>query len=614
LFERQAARTPDRIALVYRDEQLTYAELNRRANRLAHRLIELGVGPEVRVGILCDRSIEMVVGLLGTLKAGGAYVPLDPTYPAERLFFMLKDAELKALLVEQEAQAALAAQEIEVVGIREASQSGENEENPRVRVSAENIAYIIYTSGSTGLPKGAMISHGGIANHMAWMLDSFPMVETDTDLQKTPFSFDASVWEFYAPLLSGARLVMARPAGHLEPRYLIDTIREHGVTRLQVVPTLLQALLQEESFSGCGSLKRVFCGGEALPKELLTKFFETLPDTELLNLYGPTETTIEVTYWHCERDTDRSSVPIGRAIANTQLYILDNHLQPVPIGVAGHLHIGGASLGRGYFNRPELTADRFIPNPFSVEPGTRLYRTGDLARYLPDGSIEYMGRSDHQVKLRGYRIELGEIEAALSEYPLVRQCVVIVREDVPGDKRLVAYLVPEASEDELEGQSVRRFLQQQLPEYMIPQSFVILEALPLSPSGKLDRRALPAPEQGRLSEESYVAPRSKLEEVLCSIWAEVLKVERVGVEDNFFDLGGHSLLATQVINRVRESFQAEELPLRKLFEEPTVAALAVCVAEEVGGQEIAEEIAETVQQLEEYSAEEVAALLAQQEA
>ena len=577
LFEAQVTRTPEAVAVVFEEEQLTYRELNRRANQLARYLRKLGVGPEVLVGIMMERSIEMVVGLLGILKAGGAYVPLDPAYPQERLSFMLEDARVPVLLTQARLAESLPQSEAEVVSVDALREviAQEGVENPAGGATAENLAYVIYTSGSTGRPKGAMNSHRGICNRLLWMQDAYQLTGADRVLQKTPFSFDVSVWEFFWPLLTGARLVVAQPGGHQDSDYLVKLITEQKITTLHFVPSMLQVFLEGWGLETCDSLKQVMCSGEALPFELQERFFARL-NAELHNLYGPTEAAVDVTFWACERESNRRTVPIGRPIANTQIYLLDRRLQPVPVGVPGELYIGGVGVARGYLNRPELTAERFIPDPFSAEDGARLYKTGDLARYLPDGNIEYLGRIDHQVKLRGFRIELGEIEAVLQQYAGVRDVVVLLREDGPGDKRLVAYVAVrgEAAPGPAE---LRRFLSERLPEYMVPQAFVLLDELPLTPNGKVDRRALPEPDGARPEPGAgYVAPRGAEEEEVARVWAEVLKVERVGADDNFFELGGHSLLVMQVVSRLRRSLGVE-LPLRSLFEAPTVVGLAEAI-------------------------------------
>jgi len=450
--------------------------------------------------------------------------------------------------------------------------AAESIQNPATKAAPENLAYVIYTSGSTGKPKGVMNEHRGIVNRLLWMQDEYRMNEQDRVLQKTPFSFDVSVWEFFWPLQVGARLIVAQPGGHRDSAYLIKLIIDERITTLHFVPSMLQIFLEEDGVEQCSNIKRVICSGEALSFELQNRFFERL-DTQLHNLYGPTEAAVDVTYWACRPDTKRKIVPIGFPVANTQMYILDPELRPVPIGCTGELHIGGVQVARGYLNRAELTAEKFIPDPFCDDPKAHLYKTGDLARYLPDGSIEYLGRVDFQVKIRGLRVELGEIEAQLAELDAIKKCVVIMREDRPGDQRLVAYLVVE-EEPGPTNTELRSFLKEKLPEYMVPSAYVLIDDLQLTPSGKIDRRALPAPdlERSRL-ETKFIAPRTPVEKVLAKIWFEVLGLERVGIHDNFFELGGHSLLATQVVSRIRETFETD-LSLRSLFENQIVADLA----------------------------------------
>ncbi|HEX8117761.1 MAG TPA: amino acid adenylation domain-containing protein, partial [Pyrinomonadaceae bacterium] len=564
MFEAQAERTPDAVALVFEGEQLTYGQLDERANQLAHHLRALGVGPESRVGIMLERSHEMVVGLMGILKAGGAYVPLDPDYPRERLSFMLEDAQVAVLLTHSEQLERLAARPRHAVCVDTEGPdiARRSTARPDCATDADNLAYVIYTSGSTGRPKGAMNTHAAIYNRLRWMQEAYGLTADDCVLQKTPFSFDVSVWEFFWPLATGARLVLARPGGHRDSAYLIDLIRRERVTTLHFVPPMLQVFLDEPGVETCESLRRVICSGEALPRELQERFHSRMGVTELHNLYGPTEAAVDVTAWACEPGDEHLSVPIGRPIANTQIYLLDKNYRPVPVGVTGELYIGGVQLARGYHARPALTAEKFIPAPLSAEPGARLYRTGDLARFLPGGEIEYLGRIDHQVKIRGFRIELGEIEAALNAHPAVREAIVLAREDAPGEKRLVAYVVlgegkaPSNSE-------FRQALKEHLPEYMIPSQFVVLDELPLTPNGKVDRRALPAPDRGRPSlERAFVAPRTPAEGMLASVWAEVLGVEQVGIHDNFFALGGDSIRSIKVLAKAKErglSFNLQQL-------------------------------------------------------
>ena len=571
LFESQVEKTPLSVAVVFKNQQLTYYQLNQRANQLAHHLQSLGVGPEVLVGICVERSLEMVVGLLGILKAGGAYLPLDPNYPAERLSYMLADSAVEVLLTQKSLLESLPEHQARVVCLDSDWRTIEQNslENLEVGVCGDNLAYVIYTSGSTGKPKGAMISHQAIANHMFWMLQTFSLTKLDKVLQKTPFSFDASIWEFYAPLLVGAQLVIAKPGGHQDSDYLIEVINQQKITVLQLVPSLLRMLLETRGLAICQSLKRVFCGGEPLSVELYCRFKQQSQAT-LHNLYGPTEACIDTHFYTCQEGIRQKTIPIGRPIVNTQTYILDHHLQPVPIGIAGELHIGGDGLARGYLNRPQLTQEKFIPNPFSNSQSERLYKTGDLARYLSDGNIEFLGRLDNQVKIRGFRIELGEIESILNTHPQIQQAVVTAREDIPGNKRLVVYVV--TSDESLSSNKLREFLKPKLPEYMVPSAFVTLDTFPLTPNGKIDRKALPAPDGEITREHEYVAPRTPREEIIANIFASVLGVQAIGIHDNFFELGGHSLLATQLISRLREAFELE-IPLRIVFESPTVAQL-----------------------------------------
>jgi amino acid adenylation domain-containing protein/non-ribosomal peptide synthase protein (TIGR01720 family) len=578
LIEEQVGRSPGAVAVLFEREQLTYAELNGRANQLARHLRKLGVGPEVRVGICLERSLEMVVGLLGILKAGGAYVPLDPEYPRERLAFMLDDARLPVLLTTRRPADPLATQAATVVRLdadwpRIAVESRADLDNG---ATAENVAYVIYTSGSTGRPKGVMNTHRALCNRLHWMQKTYSLNGSDSVLQKAPFSFDVSVWEFFWPLMAGARLVLAPPGAHRDGGSLVRLIEERQITVMHFVPAMLQAWLDQPGLERCRSLRMVVCSGEALSCELQERFFARLP-AELHNLYGPTEAAIDVTFWKCSREDKRRIVPIGHAIANTQIHVLDRQLQPVPINVSGELHIGGAGLARGYLHRPGLTAEKFIPNPFGEGAGERLYRTGDLARYLADGQIEFLGRLDHQVKLRGFRIELGEIETLLSRHEAIREAVVVTREDAGGERQLVAYVVRAQSGPTPSASVLRVFLKEKLPDYMLPASFVVLDALPLTANGKVDRRALLAPGGARAEpEQAFVDARTSTEEVLAGIWSRLLGLGRVSVHDNFFELGGHSLLGMQLISRVREALDVE-LTVRTLFDAPTVRAFAAKV-------------------------------------
>lgn len=570
LIEAQVDKTPNAVAVSFAGKSLTYQELNSHANQLAHYLQSLGVQPNVLVAICIERSLEMVVGLLAILKAGGAYVPIDPEYPQERRAYMLQDCQAKVLLTQSHLVHDLPGTTAKIcLNTDWESISHHSQTNPGSDVQPTDLAYVIYTSGSTGKPKGAMNTHRGICNRLLWMQDIYQLSTTDKILQKTPFSFDVSVWEFFWPLLAGARLVMAQPGGHRDAAYLVNTIVHEGITTLHFVPSMLQVFLEAKNLENCQSLKRVFCSGEALPVDLQTRFFARM-ECELHNLYGPTEAAIDVTYWQCQRQSTLKSVPIGRAIANTQLYILDSHLQPVPLGVTGELYIGGVGVARGYLNRPELTQERFISHPFI--DGERLYKTGDLARYLSDGNIEYIGRIDYQVKIRGFRIELGEIENALTQHPDIREAVVITQTDHLNQQRLIAYLV--TPQQQTTPNELRSFLKQTLPDYMIPSAFVVLESLPLTPSGKVDRRSLPQPDFSSLmGEETIISPRNDLEQQLATIWSEVLKISPVGVTNNFFEIGGNSLLAVHLMSAIEKQF-GRVLPLATLFANGTIAQLA----------------------------------------
>ena len=555
LFEEQAEKRGEAIAVEYEGERLSYGELNRRANQLGHYLRKLGVGPEVRVGICVERSLEMVVGLMGILKAGGAYVPLDPDYPRERLAYTLADAQVPLLLTQERfrsqfsnSQSSSYADKVVALDSEWDAIAAENEANLQSGAAMDNLVYVIYTSGSTGQPKGAMNVHGGLKNRLLWMQQQYGLNESDRVLQKTAFTFDVSVWEFFWPLMRGARLVMARPGGHQDPEYLNAIIQSAKITTLHFVPSMLNVWLESERAERCSTLRRVICSGEALSLEAQKKFQSRLK-AELHNLYGPTEASIDVTFWQCREDWSAGYVPIGRPIANTQVYVLDDAWQPVPIGVKGELYLGGAGLARGYLGRPELTAERFIPNSYASAAGERLYRTGDQVRWKPEGQLEFLEPLDHQVKLRGFRIELGEIEARLLQYAGVREAVVVAREDTPDDKRLVAYYTGttpaaeaagtgEGEKDISGAEALRLHLSGVLPEYMVPATYVWLDSLPLTANGKLDRKALPAPEADAYTKRGYDAPQGEIETDAGGLWAEVLQVEQVGRHDNFFDWEG----------------------------------------------------------------------------
>ena len=565
IFEAQVERTPDAVAVAFEDKQLTYRELNQRANHLAHYLRKLGVGPDVLVGICVERSVEMVVGLLGIMKAGGAYVPLDPAFPKERLAFMLEDAQAKAVVTQRKLLRDLPEHGARTICLNSdwSAIARESKENPACDATPQSRAYVIYTSGSTGKPKGVEIAHGSVVNFLRSMRERPGMTQRDVLLAVTTISFDIAGLELYLPLTAGGCVVIASREVVVDGARLSQHITDSQATVMQATPATWRMLI-DAGWQGSKGLK-ILCGGEALPGELAKQLLER--GESLWNLYGPTETTIWSTVYRVE-STD-GAVPIGRPIANTEVYILDHHLHPVPIGVSGELHIGGAGLARGYLNRPELTDEKFIDHPFDHGSNARLYKTGDLARYLPDGNIEYLNRIDNQVKIRGFRIELGEIEAVLSRHPAVKEIVVVAREDVPGQRRLVAYVVP-AKEPHPATSELRGYLQHKLPEYMVPSTFVILDAFPLSPNGKIDRRALPAPSQEKvIDNRNYVPPNETVEHQLVQIWEELLSVRPIGIRDNFFALGGHSLLAVRMVHRV-EQVCGEKIPLNTLLSGPTI--------------------------------------------
>ena len=570
LFETQVQKTPDAIAVVFEEELISYRELNLRANQLAHYLQSLGVGSEVLVGLCVERSLEMVVGVLGILKAGGAYVPLDYAYPQERLAFMLQDAQVSVLLTQEKLKAGLPNHQAEIICLDTNWQSLDyGLDNPTHNITSNNLAYVIYTSGSTGQPKGVQIEHRSAVNLLNAVAQEPGLTAEDTLLSVTSLSFDIAVSEIFLPLSVGAKLMLVSREVAADGTQLLKTLTTSGATFMQPTPVTWRLLLAA-GWQGSPQLKMISTG-EALPRELANQL---LPKGACLwNLYGPTETTIWSTGYKVT--TGNKAISIGCPLANTQLYILDSHLQPVPIGISGELYIGGEGLARGYLNRPDLTAEKFISNPFSPNPKSRLYKTGDLARYLPDGQIEYLGRIDYQIKLRGFRIELGEIETALLQHPGVKEGVVIVREDTSNENNLVGYIVAETGQDSLQVISqLRRFLKQQLPDFMVPTIFMALEAMPLTPNGKVDRKALPEPDASRPElEANYVAPRTPIEQQITDIWMQVLNVKRVGIYDNFFELGGYSLVGIQVVSRVRQALQVEIL-MSNLFELPTVADLA----------------------------------------
>ena len=595
LFEAQANKTPEAIAIVYQDEQLTYQELNHRSNQLAHYLQKLGVAPEVLVGICVERSPQMLVGILGILKAGGAYLPLDPAYPPERLSFMQEDAQVSVLLTEQNCRDAICCvstqnpepkiqnPKIVCLDCDWKIIDQQNPENPNSGVTSTNLAYVIYTSGSTGKPKGVLVQHQGLCNLAQAQIQTFDLKPEHRILQFASLSFDASIFEIVMALGVGATLYLVPESARLGTE-LISYLQQHAITHATLPPAVLKTLPPKE----LPALQTLISAGEACLPEIVAVWAD---GRRFFNAYGLTETTVWSTFAEVK---DSSAISIGRAIANTQIYVLDANLQPVPVGIPGELHIGGVGLARGYLNRPDLTAEKFIPNPFTkaevksmenllhtlpftLHPSERLYKTGDLVRYFPNGNLEFLGRLDYQVKIRGYRIELGEIESLLSQHPEVKEAVVVAPEDEPGNQRLVAYVVPKPKSitQNLKSNDLRRFLKQKLPDYTIPSAFVVQSSLPLSLSGKVDRSALSALSISQ-EQHSFVAPRTATEATLTTLWAKVLNLKQVGIQDNFFELGGDSLLAIYLLEQVNQQFE-QNLPLSDLFIAPTVEQFALLV-------------------------------------
>ncbi len=579
LFEQEVARRPDAVAIRFADEQLTYRQVNERANQIAHRLRKLGVGPEVMVGTLLDRSLDLVVGLLGILKAGGAFVPLDPSYPMERLEFMAADIAAPVMLVQESVvqrlgfpgtsnPAWLHGKSLSLEQNR-ADIAQESVENPSNQTTADNLAYVMYTSGSTGQPKGVMVSHRAVVR-LVKNTNYIDLGEREVFLQFSPISFDASTLEIWGALLNGGCLAMMPP----EKQSLSElgtAIRRYGVTTLWLTAGLFNVMV-EQRVEDLKPLRQLVAGGDALSPAHVRKALENLPGCRLINGYGPTEgTTFTCCHTISVEDAEGSSIPIGRPIANTQVYLLDSENQLVPSGEAGELCIGGDGLARGYLNQPELTAAKFVRHPFRDEPEARIYKTGDLARYRPDGTIEFLGRSDNQVKISGYRIELGEIETVVMQYPSVRSTVVIARQDTPGEKKLVAYVV--ASEQGCSFAELRVYLQQKLPAYMMPSAFVLMDALPLSPNGKVDRALLPVPLVAHPEPSRAKSAQSDMEQKIESAWLKVLVLQQVGLDDNFFDVGGDSLQLLAVHAEIQKKIESE-FPLTDLFEYSTIRSLA----------------------------------------
>jgi amino acid adenylation domain-containing protein len=575
LFEDQVTKTPTQIAVVFEGQALTYQELDRRANQLAHHLQSLGVKPEVLVGICVDRSLDTIVGLLGILKSGGAYIPLDPAYPSERLAFMLQDSQISTLLTQQHLLPNLPAHSAQVICLDRDRESiaTQPQNSPESNTNPDNLIYTIYTSGSTGKPKGVQIIHRNVVNFLVGMQQHLQLTDRDSLLSVTSISFDILGLEIFLPLTIGAKVILASREVASDGFQLLAQLNDSNLTVMQATPATWRMLIAA-GWTGNTQLK-VLCGGEALPQNLADRLCEQ--NAEVWNLYGPTETTIWSTIDRVR--SNESLVTIGHPIANTQIYVLDEYLQPVPVGVHGEIHIGGAGLARGYFDRSELTTEKFIPNPFSTDPLSRLYKTGDLARYLNDGKIEYLGRIDNQVKIRGFRIELGEIETVLRKHPAIQQSVVTVTVDDSSENRLVAYIIAHR-EQTINTEELRRFLKQELPDYMVPSVFIFLDSLPLTPNGKIDRRALPAPDSSKIdSDNTYVSPRDELELQLTKIWERTLDIHPIGMKDNFFELGGNSLLSVKLVAEIKQAFD-KNLSVVTLFQAQTIEQLATVLREE----------------------------------
>jgi amino acid adenylation domain-containing protein len=607
VFEKQALRTPETIAVEDGERRLPYHELNSRADDLSQRLRTLGVHEDVFVGLCVERSIGMIVAMLGILKAGGACVPLDPMYPTERLSFMLEDTKTPVLVTERKFMDRFPSWSAKVIFLDDPRTEVVETTLPRTNPRPMSLAYVFYTSGSEGRPKGVCIPHRAI-NRLVCNTNFVQIVSSDCVAQVSNASFDGATFEIWGALLNGACLVIISRDTMLSPRELAEQILQRNITTMFLTTSFFnQLVLQAPSMFR--TLKHLVIGGETVDPKSVRTVLRSQPPQRLLNGYGPTEATTFAT-WYEMKDIpeDTETIPIGRPLANTKVYILDKQLQPVPIGVAGELHIGDDALARGYWNRPELTAEKFIANPFTNEPGGRLYKTGDLARYRADGNIEFLGRVDQQVKVRGYRIELGEIEAALARHESVRIAVVVVQQESPTDQRIVAYVVPEGADVPTAGE-LRAFLLQKLPEYMVPSAFVAVRDFPLTPNGKVDRKALPSADQVLSPPQpSVVGPRTPLELALAKLWCELLKISNVGVYDNFFELGGHSLLATQLISRIRREFNVE-LPLRNVFERPTIESLALSILENQSRTMNSAELEKMLAEIESLSDESAASLL-----
>jgi amino acid adenylation domain-containing protein len=573
LFEHQAAKTPTRKAVVFRDQSLSYEALNQKANKLAWKLHSMGAGPDKIVALHMDRSLEMVIGLYAILKSGAAYLPIEPGLPLLRKQFMVKDAQPVTIISDKRYAENLPDMPCPTLVIDVNLELGDTCSADKVvtGVSPRNLAYCIYTSGSTGNPKGVLIEHQGICNRLQWMQEYFDLKADDRILQKTPFGFDVSVWEFFWPLISGATLVVAEPGGHHDNAYMTRTIQNEKISVVHFVPSMLEIFLTDPQSTECSTLRYVICSGEALPFGLQERFFAALPHCRLFNLYGPTEASVDVTYWKCRTGYAKNVVPIGFPVANTQLYVLNEKLQPAPIGVTGNLYIGGIQLARGYLNRDDLTKGRFISDPFGDGAGTRLYDTGDLARWLPDGAIEYLGRKDFQIKFHGVRIEAAEIEMAILQHPAIARALVCAQGLGEG-MQLIAYITYKQSPG-CTTEEIRSFLRQRISQSIIPSIFVVLEVFPMTPNGKIYRKALPVPQPTKPLPKAMPIGLNSIEQRIMTIWKHYLPLESIDVHRNFFEIGGTSFLLIQINQRLREQFDIE-ISMVEMFQYPSIALLS----------------------------------------
>jgi len=570
LFYKQLRKTPGHIAVSFQDEQITYLELNERVSKLAAYLRQEGVCGEALVPVCMYRSLEMIISIMAILKAGGAYVPIDPEYPPERIEYILSDTRAKMVLTISDCEMYLppipGIANLCVDRLMQQIIDEPFDDLPPIDGNG-HLAYVIYTSGSTGVPKGVMIEHAAIVNRLLWAQAYFGLTDEDVVLQKTTFCFDVSVWELFWPLCTGAKLVFANPGGHKDNNYLKGVIQAECISTIHFVPSMLEVFLSDLEKGDCSNLKRVLCSGEALRPAQVALFKEKLPHVQLHNLYGPTEAAIDVTCWTVPETGEFTTIPIGKPVANTSLYILDTNRKLVPVGVPGELYISGSQLARGYLNKPALTNDKFVNDPFTE--GRKMYRTGDIARWREDGNIEYLGRNDDQVKINGYRIELGEIETVLGQMPGIHHAVVIATQETAANRKLVGYVVPKEIFDK---DAIIKYLKERLPDYMVPASLVKLENIPLTSNGKVDKKALPLPDISQLTAREYAPPRNETETILATIWQELLDLERVSIHDSFFELGGNSLIIMRMLTQIRRKLFLE-VPMRVLFDYTTIEDL-----------------------------------------